>query len=123
MTGTRLLFDTNVIINDFAGKIPETFSLIEENEISISIITKIELLGFRGITEEEEKSIYRYLSIVEVIPLNEAISNLAIKLKKDYKIKTPDAIIAATAMYLNIPLITEDQGFNKIEEVTVVKPY
>lgn len=37
-----------------------------------------------------------------------------------YKIKLPDAIIAATAIYLDLPLVTFDEDFKQIEELTLV---
>jgi predicted nucleic acid-binding protein len=39
---------------------------------------------------------------------------LAIELRQQIKIKTPDAIIAATSQYLQIPLVTADKGFKNI---------
>jgi predicted nucleic acid-binding protein len=41
-------------------------------------------------------------------------------LKKKYSIKLPDAIIAATAIWYKIPLITADKGFEKIEELELI---
>ena len=43
-----------------------------------------------------------------------------IKLRRKYKIKLPDSIIAATSEYFNLPIITADKGFNKIEELNIL---
>ena len=48
------------------------------------------------------------------------IKEIAIKLKQKYSIKLPDAIIASTAIFLEIPLLTFDKGFEEIEELTSI---
>jgi predicted nucleic acid-binding protein len=39
--------------------------------------------------------------------------------KQAYKIKLPDAIVAATAIYLDVPLTTFDSDFNKIADLKI----
>jgi len=41
-------------------------------------------------------------------------------LKRENKIKLPDAIIAATSNYLKMPLLTADKGFAKIKEIQLL---
>jgi predicted nucleic acid-binding protein len=48
------------------------------------------------------------------------IKETAIELKQRYKTKLPDAVIASTALYLDIPLITFDKGFSKFEEINTL---
>ena len=55
-----------------------------------------------------------------VIPVNDEIKETAISLKQKYSIKTPDAIIAATAKSLGLTFITADKGFAKIEEMDTI---
>ena len=43
-----------------------------------------------------------------------------IKLRRKYKIKLPDSFIAATSEYFNLPIITADKGFNKIEDLNIL---
>ena len=114
MNGTRLLLDTNILITDIVGNHPEVHPIIEDNDIYISIITKIELLGYHGISEKEEKIIREFLDMIHIIPLHETISDIAIELRRKYKMKTPDSIIAASAISLNIPLLTEDKDFQNV---------
>ena len=51
---------------------------------------------------------------IELIP---QIKEITINLKKKYNIKLPDAIIAATSIFLEIPLFSYDKGFSQIEEL------
>ena len=55
-----------------------------------------------------------------IVPHSDAINELAIELKQDYHLKIPDAIIAATALYSDIPLITADKDFTKIKELDII---
>jgi predicted nucleic acid-binding protein len=52
--------------------------------------------------------------------LNDGIKNIVIDLRRKYAIKLPDSIVAATAIFLNIPLISADKHFEKITELTFV---
>jgi predicted nucleic acid-binding protein len=52
--------------------------------------------------------------------LNNEIKAISIAAKQISKAKTPDAIVAATAIYLNLPLITADIGFNKIIDLNLI---
>ena len=69
----------------------------------------MELLGFQGITREEETLIRQKLDRLTYLPLTENIENVVIDLRQARKIKLPDAIIAATALCSGIELLTLDQ--------------
>lgn len=53
------------------------------------------------------------------ISLTDEIKENTIEIRKKYKIKLPDAIVAASAIVNNLPLITADKGFNQIEELNL----
>ena len=118
MNGNKYLADTNAFIY-FLQKHPAMQSLVEA-EWSYSFITKIELLGKRGILPAEISLIEAMLNTCNSLAHTEAINELAISLKQQYSIKTPDALIAATAIYHNLPLLTADMGFTRIEEIDMV---
>ena len=42
------------------------------------------------------------------------------KLKQKYRLKLPDGIIIATALYLDLPLITADHDFKKAEQLNLI---
>ncbi|HEY6957076.1 MAG TPA: PIN domain-containing protein, partial [Flavisolibacter sp.] len=52
-----------------------------------------------------------------VIYIDDAIKNETVSLRKQHGLKIPDCIIAATAISLNIPLITADKQFKKINNL------
>jgi predicted nucleic acid-binding protein len=118
MSGNNFLADTNAIIYVFEGKDYMLPFLL--NITSISVISEIELRGFYKITPNEEEIIKALLDDLEIISLDYQIKELAIKLKRNYKIKLPDAIIAATAIKKNLSLLTADKDFVKIDELELV---
>ena len=53
------------------------------------------------------------------INISDEIKEKTIEIRKKYKTKLPDAIVAASAIVNNIPLITADKGFNQIKELNL----
>jgi predicted nucleic acid-binding protein len=54
------------------------------------------------------------------IEWNTKIKEQTIELRKKYRIKLPDAIIASTSLIYGLPLVTVDQGFSKNEELDLI---
>ena len=50
----------------------------------------------------------------------EDINKLTISLKQQHKIKLPDALIAATAIFHSLPLLTFDKGFSQIKSMDLI---
>ncbi len=118
MNGNRFLADTNTCIY-LLDKHPSLQPLLE-SEWVYSFITEIELLGKPGITSQEVKKINGLLSVCIKSPHTESINKTAISLKQLYRMKVPDALIAAAAIEQKIPLLTFDKDFIKIKEVDLV---
>jgi len=118
MSGIKYIADTNCFIY-----------LLDENPIilpflgdnwAFSYITEIELLSKKGITKDEDILIREMLSSCYKINHSQVLSELVIALRKDNNIKIPDAIIAASALSLNLPLITADKGFARLSNIDCI---
>jgi predicted nucleic acid-binding protein len=48
------------------------------------------------------------------VELTSEIIEQTISLHRRYRLKTPDAIIAASALHLKIPLVSADAAFKKV---------
>lgn len=116
MSGNKIVLDTNIVLNLLGGD-QKLFSILNGMNLYISVITEIELLGFNGMSESDKTKISFFLSNCTLIPLNNEIKEICIEIKQKSKSKTPDAIVAATALFLEIPLITADKGFEKIQNL------
>ncbi len=120
MSGNKLFLDTNIILYLLNGD--QTLAeLLNQKQFYISVITELELLGYKGITEEEQEVIESFVAQCKVITINNAIKKETIRIRKIYNTKLPDSIIIATALYLDLPLITADVEFKKVEELTLLQ--
>ena len=120
MSGNKLFLDTNIILYLLNGD--QTLAeLLNQKQFYISVITELELLGYKGITEEEQEVIESFVTQCKVITINNAIKKETIRIRKAYNTKLPDSIIIATALYLDLPLITADVEFRKVEELTLLQ--
>ena len=124
----RCIIDTNILIYHLAGVLTyqaeATLAGALESGSSISIITRIELLGWRNHSPDSLKAAEALLNSVSEIPLHEEIIRLCISLRQNYSIKLPDAIIAATARYANFPLMTRNvTDFERVPELKMVDPF
>jgi predicted nucleic acid-binding protein len=116
----KFLFDTNIVIEILNNK--ELKFSEEQLEISflISIISELELLSGSNITAAEEAQIKELLSSILIITIDEKVKENTITIRRKYNLKLPDAIIAASAAAMNIPLVSNDKIFEKIIEVEVL---
>ncbi len=119
MNGDNILLDTNIILYLLAGD-KTLATLLQNRHVYVSFITELELLGYYQINEVELGKIESLLKECIVVEMNTAIKSLVIDLKRQYKLKLPDAIIAATGLYMNMPLISADKSMSKIEEMNFV---
>lgn len=113
MSGTRCLLDTNVVIG-LLKQHTAAIALIEShqldlNQVAISQITRMELLGYPSLPKEEERQILGFLQSCRVLVIDETVEQCAIQLRRSSNCKLPDAIIAATALAHQLTLLTLDE--------------
>lgn len=126
--GQEYLIDTNSIIEFLGGSLPNSAnewiqSLIEQNNYCISVINKIEVLGFNA-SENDLKILEEFIDSSTIIGLSEEIISQTIELRRTRKTKLPDAIIAATAIFHDLTIITRNtKDFEKIREITTINPH
>lgn len=78
------------------------------------------MLGAYNLSKLQKEIFKEILSNCVVYSMNDAIKDKCIFLRNNYKIKTPDAIIAATALVFDLPLLTSDADFKKINELKLI---
>jgi len=119
MNGNSILIDTNTAIYLLDGD-ASLAEILHQKRINLSFITQLELLGYPGITEKAVRQIENMLENCVVIDINNIIKSEVIRLRRAYSLKLPDCIVAATAIYMDLPIITSDKGFKKIEELNLM---
>jgi len=92
------LLDSNIIIEHLNGAHEATAFIQNHSQTSIiSAVTKIEVLGFAFPTPKAESAAEELINAMGMIGLSEKVIEQTIRLRRVMRIKTPDAIIAATA--------------------------
>ena len=124
----RYLIDTNILIYYLNNKIPENqiekIERIFKTSFNISTITKIEVLGWHKIKENEKKQIQKFLSNATIFYIDKHIENRAIGIKQSCKAPTPDTIIGATALENNFIIVTRNENdFKKIKGINIFNPF
>lgn len=112
MNGIDYLLDTNIILGLLKLN-PDTLALIEDRQIVVqqcaySAITRMELLGYPGITSAEELLILDKLARLTYLPITAAVEDIAIRLRRTRRVKLPDAIVVASALESGAELLTFD---------------
>lgn len=110
-----MLADTDVLIDHLRGhrRLPAAVS-------SYSVITRTELFAGRA---TEEDRIGTLLEPLEEIPVDRAVAERAGRLRRTTAVRTPDALIAATALEHGLPLMTRNaRDFAPIADLQVIDP-
>jgi predicted nucleic acid-binding protein len=118
MSGLSFVADTNFLISVHEGK--EYVEPFLDGTVVISAISEIELLGWHKISVREKQLLRSLLDDCIIFELTADIRKIAIEIRQKVKVKTPDAIIAATSKYLQIPLVTSDKGFKNIPDLELI---
>jgi predicted nucleic acid-binding protein len=97
---------------------------LNEEQPIISAITEIELLCWKTATEKDLEVLHSFINDSLVIELEHSIKLKTADIRKQYKIKLPDAIIAATAVVYGFTLVTRNiDDFKNIDGIEMVNPY
>ena len=122
----QYLIDNNVISSYFSGLFTEKGMSFIANIIdripNISVITQIEALSWVCGDKNKEAVVEAFIEDSNILPLSYDVVSECIKIRRNRKIKTPDAIIAATAIMHNLTLITSDSDFSNIQGLKILNP-
>jgi predicted nucleic acid-binding protein len=127
MEQPQYLMDTNVVI-DYLGNKLLASSMDFMNDVidavpHISVITKIEVLGFNA-PEQHYTILSDFINDAIVFDLSNNVVEASIVIRKKYKTKLPDAIIAATALVYDLIVISRNiSDFKNIDGLKVIDPH
>jgi len=122
-----MTIDSNIIIAYLAGDLEVKNTLSDWQlrglPLFLSTVVETEVLSFPKFTPEELQFTLKFLEENFIsIPFSREIARIAAKLRRDYRIKFPDAAIAATAIYTDTPLVTRNlRDFKKIPNLKILK--
>ena len=116
--GLRLLLDTNAIIALLNENIELLKATGAAEDIFISVVNELEFKSFSNLSLHDKKLFDIFVSMINVFDLRASdiiLKNKIIEIRNAYRLKLPDAIIAATAIVNNLVLVTADNDFKKVK--------
>ncbi|GAB4467216.1 MAG: hypothetical protein Kow0070_30480 [Anaerolineales bacterium] len=118
-----MLADSNLIIYAASGNYPELVDWFLENNISVSIISVVETLGYHKLKPREKEALTALFDSLNVIYPSAEVFQTAIELRQQRALSLGDALIAATALRYHMPLATHNvRDFEGIEALVVYDP-
>ena len=119
-----ITLDTNTVIYYFNGdeNLRKFVEIERQNgeQFVISTITELELLSFPNISPEEIVRLTLWFNEVFILPVDSKVAQKAAEVRRHCHLKTPDAVIAATALLNGGRLITSDKIFKKVHGLKIL---
>lgn len=119
------LIDTNILIYLAGKRLQPQFLASRYKDLYVSRITQMEFLGFNFEKSTDEQAAQRLISAFNLVDVDAAITVVTIRVRKQKRIKLPDAIIYATAKELGCELVTANyRDFQGLSEgVPIFNPF
>ena len=125
-----MLLDSNVLIYASRTGTPECETVRaflrhhEAAALFVSEITRVEVLGYHALLPAQRAVLVALFAASAELPITPVLDQ-AIRLRRSRKgIRTPDALIAATALHHGRTLVTRNvKDFDWIDALTVVDPF
>ena len=123
----QYLIDTNVVSDYLSASFPAAGMALMDTAMdavpNISIITQIELLCWNT-DETTTENVKGLIADSVVLDIGPDVIAQCVNIRKGKKMKTPDAIIAATALAHGYTLITNNEkDFANIKGLKIINPY
>jgi len=105
----RLLYDTDVLIDHLEGR----HALPGGEDLAYSCITRAELYSW---TEADETAIDDFLTPFDEVLVDWEVAEVAGRIRRDIRIKLPDALVAASALATGRRLVTRNaKDFRRVK--------
>jgi predicted nucleic acid-binding protein len=115
------LFDTNILI-DYLNAVPEARAEFRRYaDKAVSIVTWMEVMV--GVEQEFEAATRGFLSGFDLIGVDERIAERAVRLRRDHRIKLPDAIVWAAAQVNGMLFVTRNTKDFPVQDPGIRNPY
>ena len=124
--GKAYILDTSAVIKYLKKTFPEKglsfMDSVIDTQTSISVVSRMELLSWDG-NERDVEAAKTFVHNAHVVSLTEPVILKTIEIRRAYKLKLPDAIIAATALATNSTLLADnDSDFLRVPGLSYINP-
>lgn len=125
--GQKILVDTNIAIGYLGSRLSlqsmDKLNQFFDGEYHLSVINKIELLGYPELDQNEEEKFNLLIEYSVLHQIGDKIIEKTISIRKKQRIKHPDALIAATCIVNGLKLLTlNTKDFENIPGLRVIQP-
>lgn len=121
---SKILLDSNIIIYAVQPEYAHIRKALLDFEICISKISIIETLGYHKLQEPEKSKIEQLITLFGCYDITDPIIQKATELRQAKKMSLGDAIILATAVIYQLPLMTRNsKDFEWIDDLTIINPF
>lgn len=118
VTPNHFVLDTNTVLYLLGGRLARP---LPDGRYSLSVISELELLAYPDLSATEEAHVSRFLQDITIVNITNLVKAHAIDLRKQWRLKLPDALIAATALACNPTLLTHDQRLLSLTAIPTQK--
>jgi predicted nucleic acid-binding protein len=121
------LIDTNAVSDYLSASLPEAgmafMDTVIDGQYQLSVISEIELRSWRT-DRSTEMRVSDFIEDGRVLSITPDVIRDCVQLRRQRRMKTPDAIIAATALANRYILITANtKDFAGINGLTLINPH
>jgi predicted nucleic acid-binding protein len=122
------LLDTNILIYYFNDD-PVVQPIFEEIQAGDAVgfycpISWVELLCYPDLSEAEANLIREFLRTLSCVSLTESILDRAAQIRRNYRVRLADALIAACALVEGCTLVTRNvEDFRRVDGLNIVNPF
>jgi predicted nucleic acid-binding protein len=118
----KALFDTNILIDYLAGREAADVEIQRHRHRLISIITWMEVL-VGAQTEAESDVVDLFLRDFRVVEITRGVARAAVEIRREQRLRLPDAIIWASAQTESALLVTRNTKDFPKDDPGVRVPY
>lgn len=117
------LIDSNIIIYSYLPEYQYLRELITSDLSYVSEVSRVEVLGYHKLKDEEQRYFNDIFSLVTVILPSQEVFDKAIHIRKEFNLTLGDSLIASTGLVYSLTVYTRNVGdFEKIIDLNCVNP-
>lgn len=120
-----MILDSNIVIYAFQPEYRDSSleKFLLQGEFSVSNVTRLEVMGYWRNSDDEFKRFELFFEAIHILAVSSEIIDRAIQLRRQRSMGLGDAMIAATALIHQLPLVTHNtRDFQWIAELELIDP-
>jgi predicted nucleic acid-binding protein len=118
-----MLVDTNIIIYAARQSLAALRRFFADHAPAVSVVSYVEVLGYHRLQSEEETGFRRFFATTRVLPIDQAVVEVAVRLRQMRKLTLGDALVAGTAVAHGLTLVTHNvRDFAWVPDLKLLDP-